>query len=176
MAVSVSSGRSLRLRAATQDDEPFLLSVYASARSGELSQVEWSDEQKTAFVRMQFAAQAQYYRDYYSTASFDVILYDDQPVGRLYVARWPREIRIVDIALLPDWCNRGIGTSLVQQLQAEARASDQPLSIHVERFNPALRLYARLGFQQIEDKGVYLFLAWKPGRSPDSAPPPPELT
>ena len=168
MAVSVRSGESLRLRAAAPDDEAFLLSVYESTRSAELSQVEWSDEQKAAFVRMQYEAQSQYYRDYYSTASFDVILSEDQRVGRLYVARWSREIRIVDIALLPESCNRGIGASLLRQLQTEARASDKSLSIHVERFNPALRLYARLGFQQIEDKGVYLFLEWKPGLTPSS--------
>jgi ribosomal protein S18 acetylase RimI-like enzyme len=171
MAVSVFSDRSLGLRAATPDDEPLLLRVYASTRSGELAQVEWSDEQKAAFVRQQFAAQSQYYRDYYSTASFDVILCEDQPVGRLYVARWSNEIRIVDIALLSEWCGRGIGTSLLQQLQAEARASNKALSIHVERFNPALRLYTRLGFQPIEDKGVYLFLEWKEGGSSPSEPP-----
>ena len=171
MAFSVCSGESLRLRAATRDDEPFLLSVYASTRSSELAQVEWSDEQKTAFVRMQFAAQAQYYRDYYSTASFDVILCDDRPVGRLYVARWSREIRIVDIALLSEWCGRGIGTSLLRRLQAEARASKKALTIHVERFNPALRLYTRLGFRQVEDKGVYLLLEWKEGESSPSEGP-----
>jgi len=173
MAVSVFSDRSLRLRAAMPDDEPFLLSVYASTRSGELSQVEWSEEQKAAFVRMQYAAQTKYYRDYYSTASFDVIECGDRAVGRLYVARWPRDIRIVDIALLPEWCNRGIGASLLRQLQTEARASDKSLSIHVERFNPALRLYTRLGFQQVEDKGVYLFLEWKPGPTPSSEQQPP---
>lgn len=80
------------------------------------------------------------------------------PRGRdLYVSRWSEEIRIVDIALLPDSCNRGIGTALLRQLQAEAQASGKPLRIHVERFNPALPLYERLGFRQIEDKGVYLF-------------------
>ena len=74
--------------------------------------------------------------------------------------RWSDEIRIVDIALLPAYCNRGLGTTLVRALQAEAAASGKPLRIHVERFNPALRLYERLGFRQIEDKGVYLFLEW----------------
>jgi GNAT superfamily N-acetyltransferase len=78
---------------------------------------------------MQFAAQAQYYREHYPDTSFDVIVLDDQPVGRLYVARWTDEIRIVDIALLPESCNRGIGTTLVRELQAEAQASDRPLRI-----------------------------------------------
>jgi ribosomal protein S18 acetylase RimI-like enzyme len=111
---------------------------------------------------MQFAAQAQYYREHYPDTSFDVILLGAEAVGRLYVARWTDEIRIVDIALLPACCNRGLGTTLVRALQAEAAASRKPLRIHVERFNPALRLYERLGFRQVEDKGVYLFLEWQP--------------
>ena len=56
----------------------------------------------------------------------------------------------------------GIGTWLLRHLQAEAQASSRPLRIHVERFNPALRLYERLGFRDIEDKGVYLFMEWRP--------------
>jgi Acetyltransferase (GNAT) domain len=71
------------------------------------------------------------------------------------------EIRIVDIALLPAYCNRGVGTTLLRGLQSEAAAAGKPLRIHVERFNPALRLYERLGFRPIEDKGVYLFMEWR---------------
>jgi GNAT superfamily N-acetyltransferase len=78
---------------------------------------------------------------------------------------------IADIALLPEYCNRGIGSALLRQLQAEARAARKPLRIHVERFNPALRLYERLGFRQIEDKGVYLFLEWTGDNSQRSNDP-----
>ena len=78
-------------------------------------------------------------------------------------------IRIVDIALLPDYCNRGIGTSLLRGLQSEAAAAGKPLRIHVERFNPALRLYERLGFHPIADRGVYLFMEWREG---DNSQPP----
>jgi GNAT superfamily N-acetyltransferase len=139
---AIVTDRAVTLRAATTDDEPFL-------------------RQKAAFVEMQFAAQAQYYREHYPNTSFDVIVVDGQQAGRLYVARWTDEIRIVDIVLLPEFCNRGIGTTLLRQLQAEARDGGKPLRIHVERFNPALRLYERLGFRQVEDRGVYLFLEWK---------------
>jgi ribosomal protein S18 acetylase RimI-like enzyme len=79
----------------------------------------------------------------------------------LYVARWEREIRIMDIALLPEDRGAGIGTKLLRELQEEARAAGKSLTIHVERFNPALGLYERLGFQQIEDKGVYLLMEWR---------------
>ena len=121
----------------------------------------WDAGQKAAFVRMQFDGQHAYYQDHYADASFDVILVDGQPAGRRYVAREADEIRIVDIALLPDYCNRGIGTTLLRELQSEAAAAGKPLRIHVERFNPALSLYHRLGFRQIDDRGVYLFMEWK---------------
>ena len=148
------------LRPATADDEPFLARVYAGTRAAELAAVAWTEEQKAAFVQMQFAAQAQYYREHYPDTSFDVIVLDGQPVGRLYVARWTDEIRIVDIALLPEFCNRGIGTTLLRSCRRKRAARASRSRIHVERFNPALRLYQRLGFTQIEDKGVYLFLEW----------------
>lgn len=85
---------------------------------------------------------------------------DGRPAGRLYVARWPAEIRIVDISLLPEHRGHGIGTALLGDLTAEAAAAGTPLTIHVERFNPALRLYQRLGFVAVGDAGVYLLLRW----------------
>jgi ribosomal protein S18 acetylase RimI-like enzyme len=90
-----------------------------------------------------------------------VILVSDQPAGRLYVHRGGDEVRIVDIAMLPAWRNRGVGTHLIGALQAEAALARKPLRIHVERMNPALALYQRLGFREIEDRGVYLFLEWR---------------
>jgi len=107
---------------------------------------------------MQFQAQTDWYRDHYADASFDVVLVDGEPAGRLYVHRGDREIRIVDIALLPEHRGSGIGTSLLHDLLAEADALGKSVTIHVERLNPALRLYERLGFALAEDKGVYLFL------------------
>jgi ribosomal protein S18 acetylase RimI-like enzyme len=83
------------------------------------------------------------------------------PAGRLYVDRGKKETLIIDIALLPEHRRAGIGTKLLRELQHEARMAGKALTIHVEKFNPALRLYQRLGFQQLEDKGVYLFLEWK---------------
>jgi ribosomal protein S18 acetylase RimI-like enzyme len=122
--------------------------------------LDWSEPVKQAFVQQQFTAQHTYYRQHYATASFDVVLCDDAPVGRLYVDRAPHEIRIVDIALLPEYRGAGIGTELLTELLAEAAQARKVVSIHVERFNPALRWYQRLGFRVIEDRGVYLQLTW----------------
>ncbi len=153
----------ISLRPVVPGDEEFLCGVYGSTREVELAHVDWDAPQKDAFVRMQFDAQHRYYAEHYAGAAFDVIVVDGEPAGRLYVARWPDEVRIVDIALLPPYRNRGIGSSLLHELIAEADAARQPVTIHVEKFNPALRLYQRLGFSPIEDRGVYLFLRRPPG-------------
>jgi ribosomal protein S18 acetylase RimI-like enzyme len=132
--------------------------VYASTRAEELAVVPWDKKQKDAFLRAQFDAQDRWYHENYTGASFDVVLVDGKRAGRLYLNRGDSEIRIVDIALLPEHRGKGIGSALLRDLLAEADAAGKRVTIHVERLNPALRLYERLGFSVAEDKGVYLFL------------------
>jgi ribosomal protein S18 acetylase RimI-like enzyme len=152
----------IALRPITAEDSGLLYRIYAATREAELAQVPWDAAQKAAFLTMQFEAQAAQYAENYPGAQFDVILFDGDPAGRLYVHRRAAEIRVVDIALLPAYQGRGIGTCLLRELQAEAQARAVPLTIHVEVFNPARRLYERLGFQPAADRGVYLLMAWTP--------------
>jgi ribosomal protein S18 acetylase RimI-like enzyme len=150
----------VRLRPVAASDREFLAAIYASTRMEELAATDWTDAQKADFCEMQFTAQDAHYRQHYPTADFQVIEIDGTPAGRLYVDRWDKEIRIMDIAFLPAHRGRGIGTRLLLELQQQAAGCGRILSIHVERFNPALRLYERLGFRMAEDKGVYLLLEW----------------
>ncbi len=113
------------------------------------------------FCRMQFGAQTADYRANYPDASFQIIERDGMAAGRLLVLRSEEAIHVIDIALLPEHRGAGIGTKLLKELQDEAKAAGKPLTIHVERFNPALRLYERLGFKQVEEKGVYLLMEWR---------------
>jgi ribosomal protein S18 acetylase RimI-like enzyme len=154
-------GDSLALRQTVPDDEPFLAALYASTRTEELAITGWSDEQKAMFCRMQFGAQTVHYRKHYPDASVHVIERNGEPAGRLYVNRGATEIRIVDIALVSAHRGAGIGTYYLLELQEEARATGRVLSISVEKFNPALRLYQRLGFRPTEDQGVYLLMEWR---------------
>ena len=142
-----------------------LFRVYAATRAEEMAMViDWTDEQKEAFLRMQFQAQHAWYQEHYIGAQFDLLLADGVPAGRLYVHRRGSEIRLVDISLLPEYRGSGIGSSLLRQLMSEAEAAGQPLTIHVEKYNPAMRLYLRLGFKPIEDRGPYDLLEWRPGQ------------
>ena len=145
----------LDFRPIVDTDSDFLYEVYASTRTDELNLTDWDEAQKAAFLEMQFAAQHQYYQVHYKDTDFLIIIKDNQAAGRLYIARWPEEIRIVDLALLPEYRNAGIGTGILTDLIAEATQSNKPVRIHVERFNPALNLYRRLGFAKIGEHGVY---------------------
>jgi GNAT superfamily N-acetyltransferase len=155
----------LTLRPATADDEKFQCALYASTREEELKLTDWTEAQKDEFVRMQFAAQWSHYRTHYADAAWDIILNGDSRAGRLIVSRGAQEIRIVDISLLPEHRGLSIGTRLISRLLDEARDTNRRVGIHVEKFNPALRLYERLGFVTVEDLGVYLLMNWQ---SPDA--------
>lgn len=159
---------SIDLRAVTANDEEFLFTVYASTRAEEMARVDWTAEQQVAFLQMQFRAQTQFYIENYPGAEFQVIMLNDQPVGRLYVHQRDNEIRIMDIALLPAFRNSGIGSTLLQDIVARGKKLSLPVTIHVEQFNPAMNLYKRMGFQPKEDKGVYLLMEWSPVRKAET--------
>ena len=150
------------LRPVHDGDSELLYAIYASTRTEELSQVAWDDAQKESFLRMQFGAQRKFYESEYPGAEFQIILVAGEPAGRLYVHRRDREIRIMDIALLPAFRGRGIGTKLLSGILIEGERAALPVTIHVESFNPAQRLYERLGFTRIANNGVYHLLEWKP--------------
>ena len=146
------------LRPVSDGDMDFLLRLYATTREPELAQVPWTEEQKAAFVHQQFWAQHTYWRQNYPDTSWDVVLRDGVPVGRLYVARWEQEIRIVDITIAPEHRGAGLGTRLLREILAEGDRTGRKVSIHVEMYNPARRLYERLGFAAAGERGVYVLM------------------
>jgi len=159
--MSIYDSRLVALRPALEEDEAFLLEVYAGTRSDEMSQTGWDDAQQRAFLKLQFLAQQQHYRTYYPQGEHSLILLNEKPVGRLYVARSLEEIRILDIALLAEHRNKGIGTRVIKDLMAEAGKTGKPVRIYVESFNRALRLFERMGFLQVEEKGFHYLMQWQ---------------
>lgn len=150
----------LSLRPAAAADAPFLRRVYRSTREAEMAQLPWTDAQKDDFCATQFTHQDRGYRNTYPQGEFLVVLCDGVPVGRLYRTIMEDLLHVLDIALLPEWRNLGIGTRLLRETMAAAAANGMPVQLHVEKQNPAKRLYKRLGFRQIEDTGIYLRLEW----------------
>jgi len=150
-------------RPITDNDLPFLASLYASTRAEEIAQLtDWSIEQKQQFLQMQFDAQHQYYQKQFTQAEYLIIQQADELIGRIYIDRRVDEIRLIDIALMPVARCQGIGAALLEDLLEEAQSAKLAVKIHVEKNNPAMRLYIRLGFKQLEAQGVYDLMEWTP--------------
>lgn len=154
----------IRLRAVTPADDNFILSLYASTRADELQQVPWNAEQKEAFVKMQFASQKQHYGASYPQASHDLICVNETEVGRIYLDRGEDKFHILDVTILPQYRNQGIGGVLLRRLLDEAGQSGKAVTIYVETFNPSLRFFERLGFQKDQEIGFQLLLKREPAR------------
>ncbi len=145
-------------------DEAFLLQAYGSSRADELARVPWTEEQKQAFVKMQFTAQQDHYVVVYPQARHDIIYVHETAVGRIYVDRDAERIHVLDFTVLPEHRGRGVGSTLLRRLMDEAGASGKPVTIYVEFFNPSLRLFERLGFQREKEEGFQFLLKWQAQR------------
>ena len=165
---ALPGGETLTLRAVTADDDAFLLSVYDSTRAEELAQTEWAEGQREAFLKWQFDLQRREYDARFPDAEYDVILIDNQPAGRIWIGRTDEQIRLLDIALLPQFQNLGAGTVLIRKLIDEAKMTGKRLRHMVFVLNnDAHRFYERLGFVVIDDLGGYKHMEWKKSESPE---------
>jgi GNAT superfamily N-acetyltransferase len=152
------------LRPITKDDDPFLLDLYGSTRADELGQVTWAEGQKEVFVRWQFDLQRREYDARFPDARYQLILIDGEPAGRIWTGEDDEQIRLLDIALLPQFQKRGAGTILLRELMKEAGGAGKLLRHMVFVLNnDAHRFYERLGFVVIEDLGAYKHMEYNAG-------------
>jgi ribosomal protein S18 acetylase RimI-like enzyme len=157
-----AGGRPVALRTVTPDDEEFLLGIYASTRERELAQVPWGEGEKERFVRWQFDLQRREYAARFPDAEYDVVLVGGRAAGRVWVGADPGQIRLLDIAVLPEFQNLGVGTLLLRALIERARREGKPLRHMVFTLNDeAHRFYERLGFVVIEDFDAYKHMEWR---------------
>ena len=164
-----STAGSLRCRRQLPEDETFLREVYASTRQEELDLTDWGPEQRKVFLDSQFNSMRISYARQFPRGEFSVIMLGAQRVGLIVVDRGENELRLVDIALLPEFRGRGIGTFFLKELVSESALAQKPLRLHVLTGSRPRRLYARLGFVKIEENGPYEHLEWRPqapGRNP----------
>lgn len=148
-------------RPETSSDRTFLQELYISTRREEVDLIEfWSEEEKEHFLTEQFKAQHKYYHQQFGEALYEIILHDGKPAGRLYQEERSDEIRIIDIALLPEYRNQKIGLGLMKEVMKLAASKGKVVRIHVEKNNPAVSFYRRLDFRPIADKGVYYLMEW----------------
>jgi GNAT superfamily N-acetyltransferase len=123
----------------------------------------WDDNQKQAFIKMQFVARER------SQPRVDskIILLNGRAIGRMLVDRTESPMVLRDIALLGEYRNAGIGSRLIQELMTEAAAAGKAIRLHVVSTSPAVRLYERLGFRTSNNEAgtAYLEMKWVPATS-----------
>ena len=161
----------ITFRACIPADLPFIEAVYASSREVEMALVPWTEVEKANFLQYQCHAQLAHYQAHYPGAEHLIILKDTQPIGRLYLHHTAQEIRLMDVTLLPDYRRQGIGSHIVRDLLREGDQTNCPVTLHVEVINPdAFRLYERLGFTAVTQRGVHIFMERLPQPADVSSP------
>ena len=148
----------MMFRPVTPDDETFLFELYQHAHSEELPLDQLDANQREMIFRMQFFAQQQTYSAQYPKAEDKIILLDGQRAGRVLVERTESEIRGIDLALLPEHRNKGVGAIIVRDLMAEAGATGRPFRISVVKANRAHYLYQRLGLRITGESGIHYLM------------------
>jgi len=144
------------VRAISASDAPFLFRLFCSAREDQFASLDLPGDQKEQLMRTQFDAQQYQYKNQYPDADFELVVNDGDSIGNFYALRGPEEFVLIDITLLPEYRNSGIGARLVRELIADAHTAKKSLHAHVLKQNPAWRLWQRLGFREVGDDGVYL--------------------
>jgi len=153
---------SITLRPVTPEDYTFLLELYKSSRGDDLRGLEWEEARISEFLSMQHEAQQRFHQNDHQDATNEVIMHTGVRTGQLMTERREDELRCIDLAIVPEYRNRGIGSLIIRQLQDEARADGKPLRLQVIRFNRAVNLFERLGFERTSETGTHFQMEWLP--------------
>ncbi len=156
---------SIDLRPATADDEQFLVAVYKSSRCDDLRGLGWDEDRIDEFLEMQYQAQRTFDQIDNAQATDEIILYAGKPVGRLLVDSSKDEVRCADLALLPEFRNRGLGAFILRRLQRQAGETNKTLRLQVIRFNRAVKFFERQGFICTSETGTHFQMEWTPSKS-----------
>ena len=149
-------------RPMADEDLPFVADLYASTRAEEVAQTGWPAAQQQAFLDQQHRAQHLHYRNVFPDAEWLIVERGGERIGRLYLAESGDRVMLIDISLVPAARGAGLGGAILADLMHAAGAAGKRVSLHVERLNPARRLYVRHGFTLVSDKGIYLEMEWRP--------------
>lgn len=147
------------LRRETGADQPALQQLYIRQRWHEFAPLMLGETQTRALIAGQYAIQHSQYLSRYENPRFYVLERDGAIAGRLMLGEAQGNLVILDILIDPDRRGTGLGTALISGfLQQAARK----VILHVDKQNPARRLYERLGFRIFADVEIAYAMQWDP--------------
>jgi len=153
----------ITLRTLQAEDEPMLFGLYRAVRSAELGMETWPAAQRDAMLRIQFVAQRRGYREQFPNLDERLIVRGESPIGWVIVdGSDSRKLYGIDIALLTEARQQGLGTRVMRSLQKEAAVGNRLFVIVVERGNVrALAFHRRLGFRAVGETEVHTVMEWR---------------
>jgi ribosomal protein S18 acetylase RimI-like enzyme len=128
-------------RRATEADLDFLYALHVATMKEYVDRTwGWDDAQQEAA-----------YRRNHDPGAIQIITRDGQDIGMLYAEEREAEVFVAHIEISPEYQGRGIGSSILRGIVAEAALRQKTVSLRVLRVNPARSLYERLGFKIVEE-------------------------
>ncbi|NTZ04696.1 GNAT family N-acetyltransferase [Burkholderia metallica] len=130
----------IHLRAASQEDLPFLLTLRRLTMTEHLQRVGAPTDDEAHERRIR--------------ANFDdamIVCEGADAIGLLKVTRATGEWHVHQIQILPAHQGHGIGEAVLNALLTDAAREHVPVSLSVLHGNPARRLYERLGFRVVSE-------------------------
>ena len=141
----------LGLRRAASRDHRALFEIHRTAFLAHIARIWGWDER---WQRANFLEEM-------ATACTWVVEIDSGMAGYLQFEDEAARMYVRNIALLPSFQRLGIGTWLVEELQAKAAARGVPIELSVFRTNVmARRFYERLGFVRTRDAQAHIHMTW----------------
>ena len=168
MSEKVSQGNALankhntaviHLRPERAEDEAFLFALFCASREAEFAAL--PQPQRETLLRFQYQAQSRDYAARFPHSEHFIVEFGGQAAGRLLLNREANELRVVDIAVVPEMQRQGIASAVLKSLISEAEATGVALRLSVWHNNPALALYRRLGFCVRAESATHLELEWR---------------
>lgn len=143
----------IHLRPSTPEDVPFLRDLHHRAYRDVVSRQfgVWDEE-----------AQNEWFETALAAAEFSVVECDGQRVGAVAVSVDVECLRLVELQILPEWQNRGLGSTVLEVQMEHARAGRRPIRLRVLRENRARALYERNGFVVIGQTDTHCLMEWMP--------------
>lgn len=154
----------LRVRPSISTDKAFLESLFRSTRE-DLLQIDGERDFIESIIELQYRAQSQGYGEQFPNAMYFVIEKHNEKIGKATLDFGHNEIRVLDIAFLPEARGKGLGEAVLRAFMHCAQQVMVPLSLSVLTHNyPAKKLYYKLGFQIENIQLPYEWLIWYPQR------------
>jgi ribosomal protein S18 acetylase RimI-like enzyme len=143
------------------DDEAFLRDLYIDTRD-DLAAFISDQAELRQLLMMQYAGQTATFCAEFPNAKDEIVLLDDQAVGRLMLDHRSDSIHGVDIAVLKSSRNCGVGTCVLEGIFEMCSERGVHFTLNVVKNNPAIRLYERLGCRIDKDNGTHFLMVWRP--------------